>query len=54
MATCKELLDRLLTHFYVDSNGELTWNYIEDTSINDVDNVLASDLKDYLEELTQL
>ena len=46
----KNLLDRLLKHFYVSTEDELIWPYIEDTELRDIDEDLAYDLRIYIKK----
>lgn len=47
----EELLYRLLTKHF---DGDLAWNYIEDTSVQDVDDELGKDLISWLADTNNL
>lgn len=40
----KELIDRLLTFFYVTDDGEVHWMYIEGYPVNSFDTKLAQEM----------
>ena len=48
--TEKEALERLMKHFYAGWNHNIFWNYIEGTSIDEMDPELANFLVDYMDE----